>query len=88
MSLSSNGVDDNFQFACVGQRNVINHLQGDYVSVYVPTTPNPTSGFLILVRESEITKLDVSVADGIKLIISLGAISPDSPSLGALKTKE
>jgi uncharacterized membrane protein len=47
------------------------------VSVFIPTTPNPTSGFLVLVPESEITKLDMSVADGIKFIISLGAISPD-----------
>ena len=48
------------------------------VSVFIPTTPNPTSGFLLLVPESEIIKLDISVADGIKFIISLGAISPDA----------
>lgn len=59
-----------------------------WISVFIPTTPNPTSGFLILVRETEITKLDMSVADGIKLIISLGAISPDAPGLAALKPKE
>jgi uncharacterized membrane protein len=47
------------------------------ISVFVPTTPIPTSGFLLLMPESEITKLDISVADGIKFIISLGAISPD-----------
>jgi uncharacterized membrane protein len=47
------------------------------ISVFVPTTPNPTSGFLLLVPESEIIKLDISVADGIKFLISLGAISPD-----------
>ena len=46
-------------------------------SVFVPTTPNPTSGFLVLVPEKEITKLDMSVADGIKFIISLGAIAPE-----------
>ena len=46
-------------------------------SVFVPTTPNPTSGFLVLVPENEITKLDMSVADGIKFIISLGAIAPE-----------
>jgi uncharacterized membrane protein len=48
------------------------------VSVFIPTTPNPTSGFLVLVPESETLKLNMSVADGIKFIISLGAISPDS----------
>ena len=47
------------------------------ISVFIPTTPNPTSGFLLLVPESEIIKLDISVADGIKFIISLGAITPE-----------
>jgi uncharacterized membrane protein len=47
------------------------------ISVFIPTTPNPTSGFLVLVPESETVKLAMSVADGIKFIISLGAISPD-----------
>jgi uncharacterized membrane protein len=56
-----------------------------WISVFIPTTPNPTSGFLIMVRETEITKLEMSVADGIKYIISLGAISPDAPGLAALK---
>jgi uncharacterized membrane protein len=49
------------------------------VSVFVPTTPNPTSGFLILVPEQKVTKLEMSVAEGIKFIISLGSISPDLP---------
>jgi uncharacterized membrane protein len=47
------------------------------VSVFVPTTPNPTSGFLLLVPEDKVTKLEMSVADGIKYIISLGAIVPE-----------
>jgi uncharacterized membrane protein len=46
------------------------------ISVFVPTTPNPTSGFLLLLPESALVKLDMSVADGIKYVISLGAISP------------
>ena len=49
------------------------------LSVFVPTTPNPTSGFLLMVPESEIIKLEMSVADGIKFIISLGAVAPDYP---------
>ena len=49
------------------------------ISVFVPTTPNPTSGFLILVPENETKKLDMSVADGIKFIVSLGAIPPEPP---------
>jgi uncharacterized membrane protein len=47
------------------------------VSVFIPTTPNPTSGFLILVPEEKLTKLDMSVADGIKYIVSLGSIAPE-----------
>jgi len=56
------------------------------VCVFVPTTPNPTSGFLILVPEHKVTKLDMSVADGIKYIISLGSVAPPwkpSPSTPA-----
>ena len=47
------------------------------VAVFIPTTPNPTSGFMVLVPEDRVTKLDMSVADGIKYIVSLGAISPE-----------
>jgi uncharacterized membrane protein len=46
------------------------------VAVFIPTTPNPTSGFLVLVPEDKIKKLDMSVADGVKYIVSLGSISP------------
>ena len=47
------------------------------VSIFIPTTPNPTTGFLILVSEQELIRLEMPVADGIKFIISLGAVSPD-----------
>ena len=47
------------------------------VAVFIPTTPNPTSGFLVLVPADKVTKLDMSVADGIKYIVSLGSISPE-----------
>ena len=49
------------------------------ISVFVPTTPNPTSGFLLLLPERAAVKVDMSVADGIKFVISLGAISPGHP---------
>ncbi|MGA2278984.1 MAG: DUF502 domain-containing protein [Verrucomicrobiota bacterium] len=49
------------------------------VSVFVPTTPNPTSGFLILVPEEKLTKLEMSVTDAIKYIVSLGSISQEYP---------
>jgi uncharacterized membrane protein len=52
------------------------------VCVYIPTTPIPTSGFLVMLPEEQVTKLDMSVADGFKYIISLGAITQDSPPAG------
>jgi len=48
------------------------------VSVFIPTTPNITSGFVVLVPEQTLTKLDISVAEGIKYIISLGSVSRES----------
>ena len=47
------------------------------VCVFVPTTPNPTSGYLVLLPEDKVTKLDMSVAEAIRFIISLGAVSPE-----------
>ena len=46
------------------------------VNVFVPTVPNPTTGFLIFVPEEEVIYLDMSVEDGFKLIISAGVIKP------------
>jgi uncharacterized membrane protein len=50
------------------------------VCVFIPTTPNPTSGFLILVPAQKVIRLEMSVADGIKFIISLGSLSPEYSS--------
>ena len=47
------------------------------VAVFIPTTPNPTSGFIIMTRNDEITELDISVEEGFKFIISMGVIIPD-----------
>ena len=47
------------------------------VNVFVPTTPNPTSGFLLMLPEEDITRLQMNIADGMKLIISGGAVVPD-----------
>lgn len=46
------------------------------VTVFVPTTPNPTSGFIILAPEEDIIELEMSVEDGLKLIMSLGVVAP------------
>jgi uncharacterized membrane protein len=62
-------------------------LKQKVVAVFIPTTPNPTSGFLVLVPEDKVTKLEMSVAEGIKYIISLGSIAPElaSTKIGKLK---
>lgn len=49
----------------------------EYVSVYVPTTPNPTGGYYIMVKKSDIRELDMSVDDALKYVISLGMVMPD-----------
>lgn len=56
--------------------DVARSLHGDYVSVYVPTTPNPTSGFFLMMPRSDVTELDMSVDDALKYIISMGVVTP------------
>jgi len=50
-------------------------LSGKFMSVFVPTTPNPTAGFLLILPESEVTRLAMTVDEGMKYIISLGLVS-------------
>jgi uncharacterized membrane protein len=57
--------------------DVVNHLQGDYVSVYVPTTPNPTSGFFLMVPKADAIELDMSVDAALKYIVSMGVVAPE-----------
>lgn len=57
---------------------VARSLNGEeYVSVYVPTTPNPTGGYYIMVKKSDVRELDMSVDDALKYIISLGMVLPN-----------
>ena len=56
--------------------DVVNHLEGDYVSVYVPTTPNPTGGYFVMVPRSAVVELDMTVDEALKYIISMGVVSP------------
>jgi uncharacterized membrane protein len=62
--------------------DVANHLKGDYISVYVPTTPNPTSGFFLMMHRDEVIELDMSVDDALKYIISMGVVTPDNRPVG------
>jgi uncharacterized membrane protein len=58
-------------------REVQQHLQGDFVSLYVPTTPNPTSGFFIMVPKADVIELDMTVDVALKHIVSMGVVAPD-----------
>lgn len=49
----------------------------EVINVYVPTTPNPTSGFFLMVPKDEVVELDMSVDDGLKMIISMGVVVPN-----------
>lgn len=62
-----------------------NHLVGDYLSVYVPTTPNPTGGYLVMVKQSDCIELAMSVDEALAYVISMGVIVPGGPK--ALKLK-
>src|SRR3990172_7893390 len=57
--------------------DVVNHLSGDYLSIYVPTTPNPTGGYFVIVPRSEVIELDMSVDAALKYIISIGVVAPN-----------
>ncbi|MEL6473746.1 MAG: DUF502 domain-containing protein [Pseudomonadota bacterium] len=67
-------------FVSAGARGEIKTSLGeDFIGVFVPTTPNPTSGFLIYVHASEMIDLDMSVEEGAKMILSAGLVVPDHP---------
>jgi uncharacterized membrane protein len=53
-----------------------NYLQGDYLSVYVPTTPNPTGGYFIMLKASDCIELKMSVDEALKYIVSMGVVVP------------
>jgi len=52
------------------------HLPGDYLSIYVPTTPNPTSGFFLMLARADVIPLAMSVDDALKYVISMGVVAP------------
>ena len=58
--------------------DVANHLQGDFVSVYVPTTPNPTGGYFLMMPRADVIELDMSVDEALKYIISMGVVAPSA----------
>ena len=59
------------------------HLHGDYLSVYVPTTPNPTSGFFLMLQRADVIVLQMSVDEALKYVISMGVVAPGAEPLPA-----
>jgi uncharacterized membrane protein len=59
------------------------HLHGDYLSVYVPTTPNPTSGFFLMVPRADVVVLQMTVDEALKYVISMGVVAPPMHGVAA-----
>ncbi len=57
------------------------YLRDEFVSVYVPTTPNPTGGYFVMVRKSDCIELDMSVDAALRYIVSMGVVAPSDPAL-------
>ncbi|WP_372828407.1 DUF502 domain-containing protein [Polaromonas sp.] len=58
--------------------DVANHLSGDYMSVYVPTTPNPTGGYFVMLKKTDCIELKMSVDEALTYVISMGVVVPGS----------
>jgi len=62
---------------CPSTPQIQNRLEKEMVNIFVPTTPNPTSGYLLMVPREELIPLDFSIEEAIKLIVSGGIFTPD-----------
>lgn len=60
--------------------DVSNYLSDEYLSVYVPTTPNPTGGYFVMLKKSDCIELKMSVDDALKYIVSMGVVAPHDPA--------
>ena len=60
-------------------------LHDEYVSVYVPTTPNPTGGYFVMVRKSDCVELEMSVDAALRYIVSMGVVAPSDPLLNVTR---
>jgi uncharacterized membrane protein len=60
---------------------VTRHLTGDYLSVYVPTTPNPTGGYFVMLPKSDCVELKMTVDEALKYVISMGVVVPGATPL-------
>jgi uncharacterized membrane protein len=67
-------------------KEVVSHLGGgDYLGVYVPTTPNPTGGYFVMLKRSDCIELKMSVDEALKYIVSMGVVVPGGPATLAIK---
>ena len=67
-------------------REVLGHLGGgDFLSVYVPTTPNPTGGYFVMLKHSDCIELNMSVDAALKYIVSMGVVVPGGPAVIATR---
>jgi len=76
-------------FVTGGAKGLVKGREEDLVAVFIPTTPNPTSGFVMLVPSKDVSYLDMSVEEGLKMVISAGVLMPDLEGrvpAGALNT--
>lgn len=64
--------------------DVVNHLPGDYLSVYVPTTPNPTGGYFVMLKRADCIELKMSVDEALTYVISMGVVVPPRPAAAPL----
>lgn len=60
--------------------DVANHLAGEYLSVYVPTTPNPTGGYFVMLPKNDCIELRMSVDEALRYVISMGVVAPTDPA--------
>jgi uncharacterized membrane protein len=59
---------------------IMDHLDGEYLSVYVPTTPNPTGGYFVMLKKSDCVELAMSVDEALTYVISMGVVAPGTPA--------
>ncbi|MEO7390791.1 MAG: DUF502 domain-containing protein [Ramlibacter sp.] len=64
---------------------VSNYLVGDYLSVYVPTTPNPTGGYFVMLRKSDCIELKMSVDAALRYVVSMGVVVPGGANSPLIK---
>ena len=76
-------LDDRLRHRQAGRRGGRATCAGDYLSIYVPTTPNPTSGFFLMVPRADVIALAMSVDEALKYMISMGVVAPPARVVAA-----